>query len=398
MILLVRCETNVGDSISSHSSWSREIFGSLWRLLRDSAPRMIKTLDENTFPTSLPLLLMVLTKVLKLSIQFKYDDDFNVDNMIVQLSALWSPGHTTSVKTLSLKLALILMEGTSDRSVFTTPVLHKLIKHPDLFLDQHRISKSDKSEEITATSSVPHDKSATSSESHDKLETSSESHDKSVISVEVSTDHEENPFVAHTVGCRRAAFLLLARVFLQTLKTGSSSKTILSDQFASDLEVFIHRSGLDVNDTQFRKCLFDIFQDEDDQLVKILSILLEITSKWTSLALSSPQKAPQIINSLVKYFEPSQLFLCFLKATGEDPSLLLDLLISNETDFLSYLMLYLKLTRHSWPTEHFQSAPSDLDSIMSVLIRLRISLEKLVAKDIFPFNIKPLVKLICDIE
>eukprot|EP01083_Nonionella_stella_P295714 1004942_1 len=200
MILLVRCETNFGDSISSHSSWPREVFDSLWSILRDSAPRMIKTLDQSTFPTALPLLLMLLTKVLKLSIEFKCDDNFNVDNIIVQLSALWSPGHTTSVKTLSLKLVLILMEGTIDRSVLTTSVLHELIKHPDLFRDQQNISTSDKAAEIVSTSS--------------------ESHDESVISVEVSTDCEENPFVAHTVGCRRAAFLLLARVFLRMLKTG----------------------------------------------------------------------------------------------------------------------------------------------------------------------------------
>eukprot|EP01083_Nonionella_stella_P295713 1004941_1 len=241
MILLVRCETNFGDSISSHSSWPREVFDSLWSILRDSAPRMIKTLDQSTFPTALPLLLMLLTKVLKLSIEFKCDDNFNVDNIIVQLSALWSPGHTTSVKTLSLKLELILMEGTIDRSVLTTSVLHELIKHPALFRDQRQILyKSGKAEEIaatssesrdksatssesldkSATSSESHDKSATSSESHDKSSTSSESHDKSAISVEVSADREENPFVAHTVGCRRAAFLLLARVFLRMLKTG----------------------------------------------------------------------------------------------------------------------------------------------------------------------------------
>eukprot|EP01083_Nonionella_stella_P153666 494054_1 len=84
MILLVRCETNFGDSISSHGSWSRKVVDSLWSILRDSSPRMIKTLDENIFPTALPRLLMVLTKVLKLSIQFKCDDNFNVDNIIAQ--------------------------------------------------------------------------------------------------------------------------------------------------------------------------------------------------------------------------------------------------------------------------------------------------------------------------
>jgi len=128
---------------------------------------------------------------------------------------------------------------------------------------------------------------------------------------------------------------------------------------------------------------------------------------------------------------PHVLFNQFLHSLSYDHSVLLDFLISNETDFLGYLLQYLKYTTNHWEEfnevvarldnniqkdEHEElvatfatidiqgqtkleaKKDSEMDVIMSVLIRLRFSIEKLVVKNLFPYNITPLLKKLKDME
>lgn len=49
--------------------------------------------------------------------------------------------------------------------------------------------------------------------------------------------------------------------------------------------------------------------------------------------------------------------------------------------------------RRNWD-EFVQECGGDLESVMSMLIRLRIAIERLVSKDLFPYNIGPVLKLL----
>lgn len=91
---------------------------------------------------------------------------------------------------------------------------------------------------------------------------------------------------------------------------------------------------------------------------------------------------------------PVQTWLKFLETVSCDPDVLLDLLVSNETCFLLYLLRLLKFIRRNW--EDFLSALThrQLEDVMTCFIRLRIAIRRLVSKNLFPYNINPIVKLL----
>lgn len=134
------------------------------------------------------------------------------------------------------------------------------------------------------------------------------------------------------------------------------------------------------------------------------------------------------------------MFQEFLGLFSFDHSILLDFLISSETDFLAYLWSYTSFlvekwadyiismerseeedegedegynweededtdtietesgerTRTSWRTPRL--TPSKVDETLSCLIRLKFALEGLVEKGLFPYNIAPLLKHLTVIE
>lgn len=91
---------------------------------------------------------------------------------------------------------------------------------------------------------------------------------------------------------------------------------------------------------------------------------------------------------------PVQTWLKFLETVAYDTDVLLDLLVSNETCFLLYLLRLLKFIRRNW--EDFLSVLThrQLEDVMTCFIRLRIAIRRLVAKNLFPYNIGPIVKLL----
>ena len=115
------------------------------------------------------------------------------------------------------------------------------------------------------------------------------------------------------------------------------------------------------------------------------------------------------------------LFSRLLTYVELDHSVILDFLISSETQFLNYFTQYLKLVIQDWIG--FQSTHSeavaectniqigtaiglagsdhincDIDSVMSVLIRLRLAVERLQSQGLFPYNAAPLVALLEQVE
>jgi len=128
-----------------------------------------------------------------------------------------------------------------------------------------------------------------------------------------------------------------------------------------------------------------LFADQDDWLVESMVCGLDI---YTGLGIRIRQS-----QELHRCVNPHTTFLIFLETIVFDHDVLLDLLVSNETSFLLYLLRYLKLLRRSWQ-DFIAHCGRRLDQTMTVLIRLHFALDRLVSKNLFPYNISPVLKLL----
>ncbi|XP_078616563.1 protein Lines homolog 1-like [Branchiostoma floridae x Branchiostoma japonicum] len=98
----------------------------------------------------------------------------------------------------------------------------------------------------------------------------------------------------------------------------------------------------EVQDTcsQTGSWLFQVFSDQDDSMIEAMLCLLDINTAVSRYATDSLP--------VVRSFNPHSIFLQFLETTTWDHSILLDLLISLETSFLTYITRYLHLVITEW--------------------------------------------------
>ncbi|XP_015173705.1 PREDICTED: protein lines [Polistes dominula] len=128
-----------------------------------------------------------------------------------------------------------------------------------------------------------------------------------------------------------------------------------------------------------------MFHDQDDFLIEGMVCCLDVA---VGLFYRGP---PQ--NDLGHILSPTLTFIRFIHAVSHDPDVLLDLLVSNETCFLLYLLRFLKYIRRNWE-EFVLCCDRELDDTMTVLIRLRLAIDRLVSKALFPYNINPVLRLL----
>ncbi|CAH1179524.1 unnamed protein product [Phaedon cochleariae] len=153
------------------------------------------------------------------------------------------------------------------------------------------------------------------------------------------------------------------------------------------------KNSLDFHpETPFSRILIQIFSDQDDYMIEAMVCTLDLT---TGISYRNAL-FPDLINML----NPFHSFIEFLNIVSHDPDLLLDYLVSNETCFLLYLLRFLKYTKRNWSRfisscgEGDTSRSNELDDAMSVLIRLKMQINRLVDKDLFPYNITPIMRLL----
>ncbi|EZA49931.1 hypothetical protein DMN91_011497 [Ooceraea biroi] len=128
-----------------------------------------------------------------------------------------------------------------------------------------------------------------------------------------------------------------------------------------------------------------MFHDQDDFLIEGMVCCLDVA---VGLFYRGP---PQ--NDLGHMLSPTLTFVQFIHAVSHDPDVLLDLLVSNETCFLLYLLRFLKYIRRNWH-EFVACCGRELDDTMTILIRLRLAIDRLVSKALFPYNINPVLRLL----
>lgn len=158
------------------------------------------------------------------------------------------------------------------------------------------------------------------------------------------------------------------------------------------VDTFI-KNSLDFHpETSFSRILVQLFSDQDDYMIESMVCTLDIT-----VGISYRNAIfPDLINML----NPIHSFIEFLKIVSHDSDVLLDYLVSNETCFLLYLLRFLKYTKRNWPEfisscgEGSSSRSNELDDTMSVLIRLKMQINRLVSRDLFPYDITPILRLL----
>ncbi|KAG6623651.1 uncharacterized protein IUM83_01825 [Phytophthora cinnamomi] len=102
---------------------------------------------------------------------------------------------------------------------------------------------------------------------------------------------------------------------------------------------------------------------------------------------------------LTAEYDPDLLFADLVDTLGRDHLVLLDLLVSNETHMLEYFMRYLRQLAAHWETSKKKlQMNKQLENVMSVLIRLRLEIDKLVVADLFPYGAGPLTRRLLSIE
>ncbi|XP_067627147.1 protein lines [Eurosta solidaginis] len=157
------------------------------------------------------------------------------------------------------------------------------------------------------------------------------------------------------------------------------------------LESFIKHKLEFHPECHFSKILIHLFDDQDDHLIEAMVCTLDVTAGISFRNNAFPE--------LVSMLNPVYTFLEFLKMISNSSDLLLDLLVSNETCFLLYLLRFLKYIRTNWDMflqscHDFGMGVPILDEAMSVLIRLRLHISRLVARQLYPYDISPVLRLL----
>ncbi|ETO32374.1 hypothetical protein RFI_04741, partial [Reticulomyxa filosa] len=132
-----------------------------------------------------------------------------------------------------------------------------------------------------------------------------------------------------------------------------------------------------------RHRILEMCCEEDDVLI---DVLLELLMIETALRRSNSRLAKRI-----RYlFDPFLLLHDFIELVDADHSLLLDWMIGNETSFTEYLIRFCKRMTLNWhPTN---ADAGQVNRVMGILIRLRMHVQTLHERKLFPFSPKPLLK------
>ncbi|XP_044728797.1 protein lines isoform X2 [Chrysoperla carnea] len=219
------------------------------------------------------------------------------------------------------------------------------------------------------------------------------------ISSNSSNQHDSN--IDKTL-LQKMVLLVLKSVAITVKETrsDSSDSSLGSDDydFNQDMQL-IERSIRDVlkkldsfikialefhPESLFTTMLIHLFSDQDDYMIESMVCTLDIT---VGIFYRN-----SVFPDLIVMLNPFNTFVEFLRIVSQDSDVLLDYLVSNETCFLLYLLRFLKYVRRNW--SKFVYSCTESQFTMSVLIRLRLQINRLVSKQLFPYNISPVLRLL----
>jgi len=232
----------------------------------------------------------------------------------------------------------------------------------------------------------------------------------STVNSFVGTIHSTEPSQSNTDRTLLQQMVLLVlkavAVTVKETRSDSSDSSVGSDDFdfyqdmqliersirdvLKKVDVFV-KNALDFHpETPLCKTMVHLFNDQDNYLIESLVCTLDI-----SVGISYRNA---VFPDLATMLNPFHSFIEFLKVVSHDSDVLLDYLVGSETCFLLYLLRFLKYTRRNWSRfvtscgEGNTSRSNELDDTMAVLIRLKMQINRLVSRDLFPYNINPVLR------
>ncbi|KAI7874154.1 hypothetical protein K492DRAFT_211731 [Lichtheimia hyalospora FSU 10163] len=150
----------------------------------------------------------------------------------------------------------------------------------------------------------------------------------------------------------------------------------------------IHAWRQYISDEQLLEAVLELHGSNDEDAVNLQLDVLTIDNKVRRADQGSSFK--QCFQELIQVVNPNRLFLWFCGRTGMDYSLLVDLLLSNETEFLRFLVEYLKhieMDPNGFICTCKEFVDGGVDQVMDMLSRLVLVLES----GGFPYNPRHLI-------
>ncbi|XP_022175171.1 uncharacterized protein LOC111037106 isoform X2 [Myzus persicae] len=144
------------------------------------------------------------------------------------------------------------------------------------------------------------------------------------------------------------------------------------------LDSYVKANLLYTTDVGFCRWTVRLMCDRDDATIECLTCALDVADA---------------VPAFRQMLDPFAGFAEMLECVSYEPDVLLDYLISNESDFLPYALRVLKAACLDARC-FFQSCGPGLDDAMGLLIRLRLKMLRLQENHVFPYNVMPIAKLI----
>ncbi|KAG0750223.1 hypothetical protein G6F62_002725 [Rhizopus arrhizus] len=192
-----------------------------------------------------------------------------------------------------------------------------------------------------------------------------------------SGEYTEFFYTPTSIVCDRECIKLLVQIILSLLF--KLSNHAISQQLTDKAQEIYA-----LNPSAFLPLLFDICCANDDDTIQILNTVLLLFQERpeTHVFFESLQINPHI------------LFTFFVYRCGSSHDILIDLLLENDSDFLSYFHQYIIYAQKDISTFKSSLTYIDLDTIQAILINTIRVLEG----NGFPYNTKPLIKRLTQLQ
>eukprot|EP01118_Nematostelium_gracile_P000601 TRINITY_DN1065_c0_g1_i2.p1 TRINITY_DN1065_c0_g1~~TRINITY_DN1065_c0_g1_i2.p1 ORF type:complete len:281 (-),score=53.10 TRINITY_DN1065_c0_g1_i2:10-774(-) len=220
--------------------------------------------------------------------------------------------------------------------------------------------------------------------------------------------HEEKHLSPQVI--RRSILSLISKVIIDSLRFHLGQYPRKQDDIWSHLSRMLNQHMQYISNDGLA-IFFGIFQEQDDLLIAIMNDLLIMfnllnqPSCIEQLHKNVPELPQEVIVELIRELYPHKVFSGFLKCIESDHLVMMDFLLSDDTEFLSFLLRYVKFCIQSMQSDSLMigwyrdaKLKEWLEEDIPPLVKLRIRLEKSRDKKLIGFNIDPLLNKINEME
>ena len=215
------------------------------------------------------------------------------------------------------------------------------------------------------------------------------------IFIELQRKHSDSLFSKIWPGSFLSLIVHFTRFLFEVTSKLDQKETKRNEELMKCIEklqtYFEKHFFVSASDKNWLHIFFELVEHEDDdvliQTVLDLFLLFQYSQHLDKVS-------GDIKNTFLDHFEPNKLFSKLLDKFGNDDLLLVDFLISNETNFLEMILRYLRLSGQGLSASSTEIKAIRRTKIKPVLDKLNQHLTKMQKKNLFPYNVAPLIKLL----